>query len=239
MRRVIKVITVIVALILLISAAVLTTVAFLTADDSVTNTFTAGKVALTLDESKVDEYGVKSGNERVTDNQYRLIPGNTYVKDPTVTVLADSEASYVRIMMTIHNFNIYEACLADATSNFIGIFNGYDGNVWEYYGYTPNTADNTATIEFRYKGTPDGYSTLAGIKVGADNPLEPLFTGFTIPETITGEALNLLYGDPADPTRHFKITLEAHAIQASGFSKADDAWRAFETQMASQIASGG
>ena len=42
---------------LLVCATVLATMAFLTAKDAVTNTFTVGNVAITLDEAKVDVYG--------------------------------------------------------------------------------------------------------------------------------------------------------------------------------------
>ncbi len=215
---------------MLISATVLTTVSFLTAKDSVTNTFTAGKVSLKLDEAAVDEYGVKiDGAERVTENQYRLIPGMTYAKDPTVTVLTGSEASYIRIMMTVHNFSEYDRAIVSklGTGNYLGMFEGLDENVWSYLGHTTSNADNTATFEFRYVGTPDGHG------YGEEgNVLEPLFESFTLPDTLTGEELEALYGTEGD----FKITLEAHAIQAAGFDTEKAAWKAFEQQMTSQTA---
>lgn len=62
----------------------------------VTNTFTVGLVDIELDEAKVNLYGVEdTAAARVNQNRYKLIPGHTYVKDPTVWVKPESEACYV------------------------------------------------------------------------------------------------------------------------------------------------
>ena len=72
------------------------TVAFLTSQSAVTNTFTVGDVAITLDEAKVDANGVKiEGANRVTENTYKLIPGHSYTKDPQIHVGATSEDCYL------------------------------------------------------------------------------------------------------------------------------------------------
>lgn len=83
--------------VLLVTASVLGTMAYLTATtDTITNTFTVGKVAITLDEAKVNPDGTPvAGADRVKANAYKLMPGSTYTKDPTVHVAADSEDSYV------------------------------------------------------------------------------------------------------------------------------------------------
>lgn len=82
--------------VLIAAVSVFTTVAFLKDSDSVKNTFTVGKVAITLDEAKVDEYGrAVDGASRVKGNSYKLIPGHEYTKDPTVHFAAGSEASYL------------------------------------------------------------------------------------------------------------------------------------------------
>ena len=55
--------------VLIAAVSVFTTVAFLKANDVVVNTFTVGKVAITLDEAKVDEYGrAVAGASRVKGN---------------------------------------------------------------------------------------------------------------------------------------------------------------------------
>lgn len=82
--------------VLLVAVSVFTTIAFLKSRDSVNNTFTVGKVAITLDETKVDGYGnTIEEADRVKANTYKLIPGHEYTKDPIVHFAADSEASYL------------------------------------------------------------------------------------------------------------------------------------------------
>ncbi|MBR2019835.1 MAG: SipW-dependent-type signal peptide-containing protein [Clostridia bacterium] len=77
--------------VLLVAGSIMGTLAYLTSTASVTNTFTVGNVSITLTESKSD-----GSNERVTEeNNYHLVPGTTYDKDPLITVAANSEASYI------------------------------------------------------------------------------------------------------------------------------------------------
>lgn len=80
---------------LLVAGSVFGTYAYLTSKDTVTNTFTVGKVNITLDETDVDVYGVKDSETRVKTNTYKLVPGHTYTKDPIVHLAAGSEASYL------------------------------------------------------------------------------------------------------------------------------------------------
>lgn len=85
---------------LLVCATVLATMAFLTATDSVRNTFTVGNVAITLDEAEVDANGkAVTPENRVDANQYKLIPGKTYDKDPTIHVATDSEDCWLFVKL--------------------------------------------------------------------------------------------------------------------------------------------
>ena len=96
-----KIMVTVLAAAALVTGSVFGTMAYLTSNDSVTNTFTVGKVVMSMDEADVDEYGkvIVDDNEepvaRVHDNEYRLIPGHTYVKDPTIYIEADSEDCWV------------------------------------------------------------------------------------------------------------------------------------------------
>ena len=82
---------------LLVSATVMGTLAYLTSETGVvTNTFTIGKVAITLDEAKVDAYGVPVANAaRVYGNEYKMIGNQSYTKDPTVHIKEGSEPCYL------------------------------------------------------------------------------------------------------------------------------------------------
>ena len=81
--------------VLLVVASVMGTMAYLTSRDTVTNTFTVGKVNLTLDEAPVDANGKATTGARVKENSYNLLPGQEYDKDPTVHVTANSEDSWI------------------------------------------------------------------------------------------------------------------------------------------------
>ena len=83
--------------ILLVCISVGATVAYLTDHDTVTNTFTVGKVAITLDEADVTLTGDLEPNTtaRVDRNDYKLMPGHSYIKDPTVHFLPGSDESWL------------------------------------------------------------------------------------------------------------------------------------------------
>ena len=79
----------ILALVLVFGAAVGGTIAYLTdTTDPVTNTFTVGKVDITLTETFNTD---TNGDQKNDAWKAQLIPGTTYTKDPVVTVTADSE----------------------------------------------------------------------------------------------------------------------------------------------------
>ena len=100
------------ALVLVIALSVAGTYAYLTSQASVKNTFTVGNVAITMDEAAVNEYGQKLNNNgtvaetgdtlaaRVDHNEYKLVPGHNYVKDPTIHVGANSENCYLFVEIT-------------------------------------------------------------------------------------------------------------------------------------------
>ena len=195
--------------VLLVTASVLGTMAYLTSQDTVTNTFSVGSVAIKLDEAKANPDGsLVKGAERVKANSYKLLPGHTYNKDPMVTVLKGSEDSYIKMTVTFSNASALDAIFAPDGANLTTIFNGYDSSNWTYKGNTKNAADNTRTYEFWYKeavAAPDG-----------NVALDALFDSITVPGSITNEQLKTIEG--------MTITVNAYAIQADGFADAADAW---------------
>lgn len=86
--------------ILLVCVSIGATFAYLTSQDVVTNSFTVGSVAITLDEAKVNADGTPIPNEsRVKANEYHLVPGRSYTKDPTVHVGDTSEDCYLFVKL--------------------------------------------------------------------------------------------------------------------------------------------
>ncbi len=197
--------------VLLVAASVMGTLAYLTSHDEVVNTFTVGKVVITLDEAQVDEYGkAVTPASRVKENTYKLMPGHTYIKDPTVTVKAGSEKSYVRLLVTINKAAELKEVFGDSflPQNYV---TGWDSTAWPCVKTTPND-DNTVTYEFRYKDV---------VSAGAEDvKLDALFDSFSVPgENMSADKLEKLNG--------LKITVVAHAIQADGSDTADKAWEKF------------
>lgn len=79
--------------VLLVTASMLGTMAYLTSTDEVKNTFTVGQVQITLDEEDTDNS--TPGADRDKANAYHLLPGHTYTKDPIVHVNSTSEDCYL------------------------------------------------------------------------------------------------------------------------------------------------
>ena len=228
--------------VLLVAASVLGTMAYLTSTDSVENTFTVGKVSIKLDEAKVDADGkAVTPAERVKGNEYKLMPGHTYTKDPTVTVEKGSESSYVRMKVTFNNAAQIIALCTDpefAEDGPTGVENAFplirmvdfvEANAVKWDGIIPDNMVDTEEMlgnakYFVYDETNDTltyyfYYTETVAASDADVKLATLFDSITVPEWVTGDQLAALV--------NFKISIVAEAIQADGFDNADAAWAEF------------
>lgn len=204
----------ILALVVLVAAvSVLGTLAYLTSDDQVVNTFTVGKVAITLDEAKVDANGAAltgEDAERVKENSYKLMPGHTYTKDPTIHVASDSEDCYIRATVTITNGNAWAGIVAKyAEGKIENIVKGTDDKLWWVSGATLGE-DGNLTITFVYKNENKEESLKRVWQQGDGNDLV-LFNKIVMPDGLTNAEIATV----ADTT----ITVKAEAIQADGFAE--------------------
>lgn len=204
---------------LLVSLTVGVTLAYLTDTESVTNTFTVGNVNINLDEANVNADGTLKDTTRVQGNEYHLLPGQTYIKDPTVTVLANSEETYVRLKVKVEGLASLKAAIpAESNPTYYNgdlfllqmLANGWDSATWLYEGFANDT------YEFRYNGTV--------AKSATDTKLDALFDSITVPGTVDNDQL--------DNLANVKIVVTAEAIQAVGFDTDDAAWTAFNGQHA-------
>ena len=227
--------------VLLVAASVMGTMAYLTSTDKVENTFTVGNVKITLDEAKVNTDGTPvTPAERVKANEYKLLPGHTYTKDPTVTVIKGSESSYVRMKVTFNNAaQIIAMCTdPDFADEITGVENAFplirmvnfvEVNAAKWDGIIPDnmvdTEDMLADAKYFAYDEAAGtltyyfYYTETVAAPTADVVLPVLFDSITVPEWVTGEQLAAL--------NNFNITAVAEAIQADGFANADAAWAAY------------
>ena len=133
------------ALVLVIAMSVAGTIAFLTdTTDPITNTFTVGKVDITLTET----FNTDTDGDQENDAwQAQLIPGTTYTKDPVVTVTADSEDCWLFVKFEEKNgaatYLNYTSNLTAANGWTQGDGTNIPANVWYR---AVNKADSTKSF---------------------------------------------------------------------------------------------
>ena len=248
MKNAKKVLALLLCAVLLVGASVAGTLAFLTDTDDVLNTFTIGNVQIKLDEPVVNpETGkaVESAERTEEGNtEVRMIPGRTIDKEPTVTVLTDSEDCYVRVKVTVKvpswtSKNAEAAGLPTDTAGFDAVFTNWANNFAAKYiksnattGFNDtNWALSATAIDADAQTITYMLTYLSGTenivkKSASDKKLEPIFTDVAVPERLTNAELALLAG--------MEIKVEAHAIQAEGFEAETGktveqvAWEAFD-----------
>lgn len=183
--------------VLLVTASVLGTIAYLTSQDQVVNTFTVGNVAITLDEKDVDN-STAGENDRDKANAYKLMPGHNYEKDPIVHVDANSEDCYLFVKVVNEIADIEAGKTVDQQM--------------DEKGWVAVDADAANSI---YVYTTDKKNP-AVVTKGSNITV---FENFTIKDNVN--KINL--ATYADKT----IKVKAYAIQADGFAgnTASEIWK--------------
>lgn len=159
--------------IMLVCATIAGTLAYLTATVSVKNTFTVGNVAITMDETDVDDSTLNE--DRDTENKYKLLPGQTYTKDPIIHVSATSEDCYVFVKVT-NNISAVEAA-GDST-----IAKQLEENGWK-------TVPNVSNVYYK----EDAVKANANVDV---------FGSFTVSDSATNEQLKAIDGETIEVTAY-------------------------------------
>lgn len=217
----------------LVAATVFVTVAYLTSSAAVTNTFTVGNVGIKMYESAVKVDGVYPNDvypddptihgdmKDATGNNYHLLPGKTYTKDPTIYVDASSDKSilFVKIRNTIREIEYGNFKHADGTSSVADsakptIREQMEERGWVWFKETP-----TGTVYvYGTKTTTEGNEVTTATPVIGGQSID-VFKSFSIDE----HAENLaVYGGA-------KVNITAFAIQVDGgFTSAHEAWAAIE-----------
>lgn len=193
--------------VLLVISTVFATMAFLTSQDTVKNTFTVGEISLTLDEKDTDgseTNTITTGRDKA--NKYHLLPSKTYEKDPTVHVATGSEDCYVYVKVTN---GIAGAEAATGTYNEVEYENISD-QIREL-GWTQLVVDDNAVDGVYYK-TVNQQDTDRDLVV---------FNEFKIKDEITNTEL-AEYVTETDETKMIEVI--AYAVQCAGFEDAADAW---------------
>lgn len=202
--------------VLLVVTTAFVTMAFLTSQDSVQNTFTVGEVAISLDELDVDNDRNTEDNKTYTvgeekivrdkANKYHLLPSETYVKDPTVHVAADSEDCFVYVKVT----NGIAGAEAQ-TDTYNGVEYKSISDQIKDLGWTQLVVNNVAVDGVYYKMV---------MKEDTNRDLV-VFNEFKIKDEITNANL-AGYVTKDDATKIIEVV--AYAVQCAGFDDAADAW---------------
>lgn len=228
-KRKFHILTVVLATALTVGAAVSGTIAWLIADtEPVVNTFTYGDFDLELDETKTDEKGTpvdENGNpvgeegtpaKTKEGNNYEMIPGEEYLKDPAVTVLAGNEACWLFVKL-----DEVDGCITDAEGNAVstGSFRDYltytIGEGWtqlyedEFFGQSGHELEG---IYYRFVGE-DTDNTDATYPVLMDNKI-------SVKDDVTKEMLNALDSNgqvDKENVTYPSLSITAYAVQYSGF----------------------
>ena len=185
-----------------------TTLAYLTSQQTVTNTFTVGNVKITMDENDVDndtntaDNVAINGEQRDKANSYKLMPGQTYTKDPIIRVDANSENCY--LFVTVDNQISSIEATGDTTVAAQMAANG-----WQ--------AVENQTNLYVYIGKAEGAS--APLAVAKSNNV-PVFEKIVVSDDATNTSLKAVNGKT--------IVVNAYAVQTEGFTNktAADIWGA-------------
>ncbi len=237
MSKKVKSLLLVLCAIVFFAAGIFATLAWLndTTDEAV-NTITIGDVHITMDEAVVDEYGEMvyktnpdNPNEVLTDengvpvpvdripnaesdktgNAYTLIPGEDYIKDPTVHVAANSEPAYVFVRV----LNPIAPVEADGEG---------DDTIAEQMavnGWVPVVVEgaNYANL-YVYKLASDTDNVTEATIVSTKNDVDakdlPIFASFVVDSSLDNDKEVGTTGKTFDEFENEKIQIRAFAIQA-------------------------
>lgn len=207
--------------IIIASMAVGATLAYFTAADTATNTFTVGNIDIDLTETNWSwEKDYQTGETAVAEDSkedwgiktaQNVMPGTIVLKNPQITNTGDN-AAFVRLKITLDvtGFTAEEvSSLQQLITDEKIIFNrtiSADGDKW-VRAAAPAVVDNMLTVYYNYK------TTLA--KGAATEALFDSITFATKLKNADWTLINKLL-DTADST--FDLVIDAQAIQADNLT---------------------
>lgn len=215
-----KVVLALACAVLLVAASVMGTLAYLTSADKVVNTFTVGNVTFGgddhkagLDEALVNEKGqpIKSEDDttvvevqnapRVQKNNYKLQPGHTYTKDPTIHVNSKSDDCY--LFVKVENGIADIEAMTDTKANIKAVSDQMKANGWKELGTDYKDV-------WVYVGTETGATNPKAVEAGAD---QVVFEYFKVADEKSNNDLKNY--------ENANITITAYGVQVDGFEGKD------------------
>ena len=199
-KKILVTLAVVACALLLVAGSIVGTLAYLTSTKSVTNTFTVGKVAITLDETEVNTDGTAKNNPATraeNGNKYHLLPGQTYTKDPIVHVLEESEECWVFVKV-VNGLSAIETTETGKTIAEQIVANG-----WTKY----TTNDDGSVVYYQ-----------AAINAKNEQKNLKVFEKVTIAANVNNTTL-ATYANA-------EVVVTAYAVQSAGVDTVDAAWNA-------------
>lgn len=223
--------------IVILTSVAFGTIAYLTDRESVTNKFTMGNVDIVVDEEDIDS-DPDDPKRTEEGNEYDIEPGGEYKKDPTMTVKAGSKPAYVRMVVELSHANALDTIFSELKimypERYTGeidlstCVDGWDATIWPCTSMEKVTRMEQAVVEGVFTQVERSYYVLefrypeVVTANGTDLVLPALFQKLLIPGELTGVQLEKI--------QDMTIEVYGHAIQATGFLTAEDAWTAFDAQ---------
>lgn len=195
------------ALVLALGCAVGGTIAWLTANtDPVVNTFTYGDINIELYEHEYDAAtnALNTAVEVKGVNNYKIVPGKDLPKDPTVKVLADSEACWLFVEVKEENWPVFKD---DNNNRKVSYAIDTGESKWRALSGVPGVYYREVNAEDAKTGIT--FNVLAGNTAYPDGVV-------TVSNTLTKTEIK----DATAP----KLTFTAYAVQRDGVDTAADAW---------------
>ena len=185
---------------LLLIASALGTVAYLTEQETVTNTFSVGQVKITMNEGSEGTHRMRarSTGAPVDENDHILMPGHTYTKDHTIHVDAVSEDSYIFVKVE-NGIASYEAASSAEEGGYRTIADQIKANGWTAL----ESAADVYYREYVKSSTGSDFAVFGTFKI-ADNANDAESWG----------------------SRDAQVAVTAYAVQKDGFDTASAAWTA-------------
>ena len=193
--------------VLLVVASIFGTLAYLTDSEAVKNTFTVGQISMSMDEAPVNEDGIADTTAaRVQANEYHLLPGHTYSKDPTIHVDANSEDAYIFIVVDNNGIEAIE----ETADGYTSVAKQIEANGWIWW-------NNENNVHYFYQEYTKNVSTTDLV----------VFEQFKVGDAVTNKQLADFYeGADANNDTAKAVIVTAYAVQQDGFESYEEAWNA-------------
>lgn len=200
---------------LLVCVTVGATVAYLTSSDEVTNTFVVGNVTITLDEAKINEAGKPVKVTQVEENG-EMVEKLEEVENAADATRVDGNSYH---LFPSHEYTKDPTIHVKAGSEKCWLFVKVENGIKDIEDATTNIAAQlTANGWSLVSGTENVYSykNIIDAATATTDTDVTVFEKIKIADTVDGTTL------ASYASKTVKVT--AYAIQADGFTTAEDAW---------------